>query len=331
MKLQGLWRLTVACGCAAFALQAQSVDSTTTEKKFSARELFYQPPTIKTVSHEVSTGPRTTMPSSTTPKASTKVRTQSGTRLPSQTRPDIVETASNQAPTDRATTLPADTKTNRTSSSPVVEATVPLGLRYSLLKRGSDSRFTEVDPEETFHSGDRMRIRVEANDTGYLYILHRGSSKMWSVMFPNPELASGDNRVERGKQYDMPYKANLVFDEQAGTEQLFVILSRKPEPDMERLIYKLSNQGKSTPVAMPSDQQSEPRTSPKLLASNVSVDDSVVSRFQQAGKVLTRDLIFEKVDDSTASADNKERAVYVVNPATNDQARLIVDVNVQHK
>ncbi len=72
----------------------------------------------------------------------------------------------------------------------------PLGVRYTILKReGADS--VEVAPDAVFRSGDRIRLRVEVNGSGYLYIVHRGSSGVWKPLFPSPETAGGDNRVER--------------------------------------------------------------------------------------------------------------------------------------
>src|SRR5262245_50634277 len=51
-----------------------------------------------------------------------------------------------------------------------------LGLRYSLLKEESANRFREVDPDTVFRTGDHIRLSLEANDSGYLYIVQRGAS-----------------------------------------------------------------------------------------------------------------------------------------------------------
>ena len=108
-------------------------------------------------------------------------------------------------------------------------AAYPLGLRYSILRRtGADS--VEAGPDEVFHAGDRIRLRVETNSNGYLYIIHRGSSGIWKPLFPSAETAGGDNRVERGKPYDIPPGYVFTFDEQPGEERLFIVLTRQPEP-----------------------------------------------------------------------------------------------------
>ena len=75
----------------------------------------------------------------------------------------------------------------------------PLGLRYTLLKL-VDGRMVEVSPDSVFRAGDRIQVAVEANDAGYLYIVHQGSSGTWKPMFPSAEIEDGNNRVEKGRE-----------------------------------------------------------------------------------------------------------------------------------
>jgi len=204
----------------------------------------------------------------------------------------------------------------------------PLGLRYSILKKVDDAT-VEVDPNTTFHSGDRIKLRVGVNDTGYLYIVHRGSSGVWKPLFPSPEIAGGVNRVTKDVVYDLPSGYVFTFDEQAGKEQLFVVLSRQPEADLEQLIYGLRRDG--TKPANPANEVkpptagSEPKT---LMVQNIaSIDDRLVSRLRTT---YSRDLIIEKVDEQ-APGPRKEKAVYAVSPAGGKDARVVVDVTLNHQ
>ena len=204
------------------------------------------------------------------------------------------------------------------------ESTYPLGIRYSILKReGAES--VEVSPDEVFHSGDRIRLRIEVNGNGYLYIIHRGSSGVWKPLFPSADIAGGDNRVEKGKLYDIPSGYVFTFDEQPGEERLFIVLSRRPESDLEGLIYSLSAGEKPAEPA----RQAEGKI---LLAQNlVNINDPMVDRLRQ---VYARDLIIEKVDETSAAAAPgraKEKAVYVVNPARSADSRVVADVTLNHK
>ena len=124
------------------------------------------------------------------------------------------------------------------------DTTVPLGVRYSILRReGAES--VEASPDAVFRSGDRIRLRVEVNGSGYLYIIHRGSSGVLEAAVP----LRGDQRAattvwRRGKTYEIPSGYVFTFDEQPGEEKLFIVLSRQPEADLERLIYSLERQPK---------------------------------------------------------------------------------------
>jgi len=47
----------------------------------------------------------------------------------------------------------------------------PLGLRYTLLRRGADDKDTEVPPDTPFSRGESARLRIDADRAGYLYVL----------------------------------------------------------------------------------------------------------------------------------------------------------------
>lgn len=246
-----------------------------------ARELFYTPP----------------------PDASTAKKPAA--KNSRATRPPVTApTVSNTAP---ATNPPGNPAMVNVSNV----ANVPLGLRYSVLKRDPSGKFAEVDADTTFHSGDRIRIHVDTNTTGYLYVVMQGSSGNWRLMFPAADVEGGNNRIEKGASQQIPPgdRGQFVFDQQSGTEKLFLVLSRKPEPDLDKLIYSITG------------AQGSNRT----LMAQASVGDDIVNRLRD--EVKSRDLVFEKVDSTEPSA---EKATYVVNPSRTDDARLVVDVALKH-
>jgi hypothetical protein len=216
-----------------------------------------------------------------------------------------------------------------TSSGP---AGMPLGLKYAILK-GS----VEVPVETVFHAGDRIQLSVETNGQGYLYIISRGSSGTWKPIFPSPEVEDGNNRVEGFHSYVLPPKSRLIFDEQTGSEKLFVVFSREPEPNLEKLIYSLkgvapaSAPKSATPKpAVPNNPDPvEPKTLYALVDSKI--DDMTVGTLRTA---YSRDLVIEKVDDNSVSsgpAPKKETAVYVVNPSGSRDSRLVADLELVHR
>src|SRR6185503_18348667 len=189
-------------------------------------------------------------------------------------------------------------------------ASVPLGLRYAVLKRNAGGQYGEVDPDTNFSSGDRIRLKVDANTSGYLYVVMQGSSGTWKLLFPAAEVAGGSNLVRKGESRQIPPgdRGQFVFDEQAGNEKLFIVLTRQPEPDLDKLIYSMGG------------KPGEPKD--RSLVAQASVGDSVVSKLRN--QVASRDLVFEKVDST-------ENAAYVVNPSNAPDARLVVDIALKHK
>ena len=116
----------------------------------------------------------------------------------------------------------------------------PLGLRYSLLLSRDNNAYHEVDPASSFRSGDRLKITVEANDDAYLYVIARGTSGLWKVLFPVSEVANGDNLIQPFRRYEVPNGGRFYLDDHAGEEKLFLVLTRKPEKNFEDLIYNFT-------------------------------------------------------------------------------------------
>jgi len=100
-------------------------------------------------------------------------------------------------------------------------------IRYSIeLKRNGKTQ--RVSNKFQFRTGDSIRFHVTSNINGFAYILlSSGSRGEQSVLFPD-ESTKETNRVERGKEYVMPGKGFLTFDENPGTEKLTLLLSRSP-------------------------------------------------------------------------------------------------------
>ncbi len=273
-----------------------------------ARELFYTPPPGTSAVKPTPTPSPTPAPA---PKVVAK-KTTPKTPAPAQ--------AASSVPTEAVVDKPA---------------TGPLGMRYSVLKRNAAGEYQEVDADTVFHSGDRIRLEAQANSTGYLYVVAQGSSGNWQVLFPSREVSNGSNQVHRGETRLVPggNQGQFVFDEQAGTEKLFFVLSRQPEPSLDKLIYSMG--GQSAP-ADPTVVQPAAESN-RVLMAQASVSDDVIARIRS--QMQSRDLIFEKVDNEKVVSQNAapsgqvkiETAAYVVNRSTAPDARLVVDLKLKHQ
>jgi hypothetical protein len=201
----------------------------------------------------------------------------------------------------------------------------PLGLRYTVLKLAADNTPTEVPVDTVFHAGDKIRFSVEANAAGYLYIINQGSSGTWKPMFPSAEIEDGNNKIEGWRPYTMPPKSRLAFDSTVGTENLFIVFSLQPEPDLEGMIYSLQGKRRTAPAA--SVGVETPVQSSKELIVAANVPNSAIDRMRNA---YGRDLIIEKVDTNTPG-DKKETAIYVVNASGNADSRIVADLHLVHQ
>lgn len=201
-----------------------------------------------------------------------------------------------------------------------------LAMRWSIVQNFPGGSKKEVPGTTEFKSGDSINVRVEVNDFGYLYIFARGSSGKWTPLFPSPSVANGDNRVGPNQPYLMPTGYVFKFDNNPGTERIFVVFSRKPEPDFDGLIYKVAPE-RPTGVTKP---ESKPSQHPQIvLAMNSAIGDPFVDRVKT---MYARDLIVEKVEGEMKSSlgPKFEYAAYVASQSKTDP-RVVAEVSLVHK
>jgi len=101
-----------------------------------------------------------------------------------------------------------------------------LGVRYSVLLRGPDGEYAPARLDAVFHVGDAVRLRLEPNDGGYVYLFQRNSTG-------GLRLASTQH-VERGQTCNLPAGGPLQYDE-PGRKQLLLVFSRRQQPELAAL------------------------------------------------------------------------------------------------
>jgi hypothetical protein len=288
---------------------AAAIAQDTTKTRFTPRELFYMAAPEKS--------PQKAKAKAAPPKvqpANPPSTPQTSTAQTKGTRPPVV------ASQGGAVVVPAALQT-----APAPASGPALGLKYSILKNVG-GKMEEVAPDTVFRARDGIQLKVETNVPGYLYVVNRGSSGTWKPMFPAPEIAGGDNRVQGWREYVLPGgNHNMVFDQQPGIENLFIVFSLVPVPDFEELIYSLQGE-KTTPAAQPASPR--PARDKQLIAlAKVSIDDATVGRLRTT---YSRDLIIEKVS-LEPPGEMKQTAVYVVNPTGSPDSRLVADLKLVHQ
>lgn len=110
-----------------------------------------------------------------------------------------------------------------------------LALNYKvLLQQGEDTVL--VPPDHVFKRGDRFRLAVQANTSGYLYLLHKGTTGLGRFLFPDPRINGGCNHVDAYHEYVVPSTGWFEFDCNPGTETVHVILASEPLPQLVPLV-----------------------------------------------------------------------------------------------
>jgi hypothetical protein len=151
--------------------------------------------------------------------------------------------------TPRATPRPTPKRTvKRTNNTTVVKGQTPvievksydnspIGLGYTLYMRNAVGDAMRVDPERTFYAGDRIRLSMEANTDGYLYVFHTENDGPPTLIFPDARLNEGDNLIEAHVPYEVPspFEASenlrwFTFDEKPAKERLYIVITREPLP-----------------------------------------------------------------------------------------------------
>jgi len=201
-----------------------------------------------------------------------------------------------------------------------------LGLRCSLMLRGANNEYAEVTPGSVFHSGDHIRLSVLGNEPGYLYVIQQGSTGSWSPIFPPPNGAPDANKISAGQPQVMPSGTRaFAFDQNPGNEKLFIILSRAPIADIDRVIENLRG-GKSAPTEQPA---SSGESGVMVEAANKIPDEFVKG-------LASRDLMLvdeQKVDESSKADVQGEKAIYVVSKsaAPDSSSQVVLSIDLRHE
>jgi len=87
---------------------------------------------------------------------------------------------------------------------PIVHAQSAKPLRMEILLEKEDhGKGVVMEPGHVFEPGDRLRFRFTPNFSGTLFVMDRGTSGTYSMLFPKEDSGTND-RMEAGKAYVVP-------------------------------------------------------------------------------------------------------------------------------
>ena len=128
-----------------------------------------------------------------------------------------------------------------------------------------------------------------------------------------------------GRNYEVPEGPGeyFQFDQQAGSEKLFLLFSRVPVQNLEEVILTL---GGNDP------KPKEPRKQFPVLEASNRVNDEFINQLRS--QVQARDLVFTRTGSEPVKPSGpKEDAVYVVNQSSvgNSNSQIVVDLTLKHQ
>ena len=170
-----------------------------------------------------------------------KPATSGSTARPVRKRPKATATPAKSTPektTGSSSGTSSSGPTAKTPSSRPVN--VPrLGIGLTLFSRDSNGLAVRVDPDRVFQKGDRVRILLETNTDGYLYIFNRTNDGPPVMIYPNAEIDEGGNYLQAHVPFEIPASDAaeerlrwFAFDENTGTEKVIFVFTREPLKDV---------------------------------------------------------------------------------------------------
>lgn len=222
-------------------------------------------------------------------------------------------------PTQSAAAQPSHTPAASTSAAVADAAAVPhLGFRYTLaIVNQASGKAEAVDPDREFRKGECVRVEVESNHSGYLYVLSKQSSGGWLPLFPSSEMPDESNVADPGQKVRAPKDYCFEISDPAGTETLFVVLSRSP-----RDFFELYDAIKAPPAT-----STKPGSSPVQMADARLMNSAVEKMAKNFG---TRDLVIKKVTPATDKQET-DYSVYVVNGSDKPSSTVVKKIELRHK
>jgi uncharacterized protein DUF4384 len=186
--------------------------------------------------------------------------TSTGTAAkPSRRRTKTTPGSNNPGKPTEKTEKPGTSGPSTKPSEPATPVNAPrLGIGLTLFMRDSNGMAVRVDPDRVFSKGDRVRVLLETNTDGYLYIFNSTDDGPATMIYPHADLDEAGNYLQAHVPFEIPTSLAteerlrwFAFDENAGTERLFLVFTREPLggiPIDDELIALCRDSKESCPV-----------------------------------------------------------------------------------
>jgi hypothetical protein len=165
-----------------------------------------------------------------------------------------------------------------------------IGLGYTLFMRDEAGEAVRVSPSREFKSGESIRLLVESNTDGYLYVFNAEGDATPQLIFPDARLNRGDNRIGAHVPYEIPSGKEqderlrwFVFNDAPASERVYVVVARQPlegVPSGEELVKLCAESGQACAWKPTGEQWA-------LLKAANARDQIAFSRLKDEGRAQT--------------------------------------------
>ncbi|HKO98265.1 MAG TPA: DUF4384 domain-containing protein [Pyrinomonadaceae bacterium] len=207
-----------------------------------------------------------------------------------------------------------------------------MGMGLTLFMRDSRGMAVRTDPGREFYKGDHVRVLLETNTDGYLYIFNTTDGGKPVMIYPDAELNDGGNYVRGHVPFEIPSSLGaeerlrwFTFDQNSGREKLYFVFTREPLPGIpmeDDLIVHCRAKSGNCPWR-PADelwqQVSRELMEPTKVAKSKKVGTSETSAEHEGA---TRGIGLNR--------DDPEPTVIVLTASTN-KAVLVATMDLNHK
>lgn len=189
-------------------------------------------------------------------------------------------------------------------------------LRYNvLLIDSATNQETSVEPGRNFQPGECLALRVQANRSGYLYVLAQGSSGTWKPLIPSKDMPDEKNFINSGTLVRVPKDHCFAITGPSGTEKVFVAFSHK-SADFDALQQSIRDGARGNPSAQ---------------GQVLSAKNNIGQEVARLTSLQDRDIDIVTVTQSQ-QPDELSNTVYVANTSADAGDKpLIIKVEISHQ
>lgn len=117
-------------------------------------------------------------------------------------------------------------------AAPIEAGTGKITVTYSLLQeQGGVAVATSL--LEGFESGAGLRVRLRPTKESYVYLVVQRGPDDFRLLYPDRRTQRGRNRLEKGKDFIWPQVGWLRFDNNSGSDRIYLIVSAEQIIELE--------------------------------------------------------------------------------------------------